>query len=323
MFGKITKYNIKNRSISNIKKSFRSFISGSMTVEASMVLPLFLIFFINLSSSIEMIRLHSNISMALWNIGDDLTIYGALATEDMRGLEVTGHKADGEESTWNDSSEESSTELSTEENTVGRMIIQEVGDLAVSYTYIKNRIIDYLGEDYLEKSPLINGADSLQFFDSEIFTANDTTVITVTYQVSPIFDLGDNFSMRMSNSYYSHLWNGYDVCGIDSNEGNEIFVYVTQDSEVYHTAVTCTYLRLSVRITEYSNLHNERNNNGGRYYPCFFCTHSSHSSIVYLCDYGSKYHYSRNCLALRRDFSIVSLSSVEETHRPCSRCGGN
>lgn len=322
MFENKAKYNNKQLiDISSIKKSSRFFIRGSMTVEASVVLPLFLVFFINFSCSIEMIRLHSNLSMSLWNIGNDLTMYGALITENMRELGRTGHIVEGE-SAWNDSSEEQSTELSAEESNLGTTIVQELGDLVVSYTYIKNRIVEYLGEDYLNKSPLVEGVDSLQFYESDIFTSNDTVVITTTYQVAPIIDFDDFITMRMSNCYYAHLWNGYNVCG-DSGEQSSRIVYVTEDSEVYHVSTACTYLRLSVRISEYANLNNERNNDGGRYYPCFFCARSGNSVYVYLCDEGSKYHYSRNCLALRRNFSIVSLSSVSDTHRPCSRCGGN
>lgn len=327
----------KNR-ISSIKKASWFFIRGSMTVEATVVLPLFLFFFINLSASIEMIRLHSNMSLALWNIGNDFSIYGALTTDCMRNLGTTGHN--GEDSgagnaigseeysgeLWSGSNNTSyasnNTEVAVRENNVGTTIVQELGDLVVSYTYIKNRIIEYLGDDYLNNSPLAEGADSIQFFDSEIFTSNDTIVIITTYQVKPLIDLGDSFTMRMSNTYYSHLWNGYNVEGNSSEDQTSRIVYITEDSEVYHTSTSCTYLRLAVRLCEYGLLGNERNRDGGRYYPCMFCVRSGHPAYVYLCDDGSKYHYSRNCLGLRRRFSVVSLSSVQDTHRPCSRCGG-
>jgi len=319
MLDKKSIFNKKENKISNIKKASWFFIKGSMTVEASVVLPIFLIFFINLSCSLEMIRLHSNLCVALWNIGNDFTVYGALTTENMRSLGTTGHISDSEDES--ESTNEESTEVSAQESSVGTRIIQELGDMVVSYTYIKNRIIDYLGEDYLNNSPLIDGTDSLQFYDSEIFTSNDTVAIVATYQVAPLIDLGDSLSFRMSNCYYSHLWNGYNVNGTTANDTSWI-VYVTENSEVYHTSTSCTYLRLTVRVAAYSNLDNERNSEGARYYPCLFCVRDGHPAYVYLCEDGGKYHYSRNCLSLRRSYSIVSLSSVEDTHRPCSRCGG-
>lgn len=321
---------IKNSRI--IIKDSKMFIEGSMTVEAAVVLPLFMIFFINLACSVNMIRLHSNLCVALWDTGNNLSVYGSLITDNMRNLGRTGHDATGEdeEEDDNDDYDEDgndndenllSLDTSEDETLVENDIIRELGDLAVSYTYVKNKIINFLGEDYLDNSPLAEGCDSLQFYESEIFTDDDTIEINLTYKVSSLIDFDGLFTMRMCNRYYSHLWNGYDVCQ-DSDEGNSSgIVFVTNDSSVYHTSTSCTYLRLSVRAVLYSNLSNERNSEGRSYSPCLFCAIGRSSTVAYVCDEGCKYHLSRNCPALRRSYSAVSLSSVENTHRPCSRCG--
>jgi len=323
----IGKHNARrDYSLASVEKASKLFIRASMTVEAAVVLPLFMVFFINLSCSIEMIRLHSNLQVALWNIGNDLTMYGALTTENMRNLEKTGHKQDEsdslEDSNRENSNKEDSTELTVKEENAGTTIIQELGDLVISYTYIKNRIIDYLGSEYLNNSPLSNGTDSLQFYESDIFTENDNVVIITTYQVKPLIDLGGFGTMRMSNFYYAHLWNGYNVCGPQNDSDNNRIVFITEESDVYHTSTSCTYLRLSIRVASYGNLWNERNSDNGMYTPCLLCVRSNPPPYVYVCDEGSRYHYSRNCFALRRRFSAVNLSSVAGTHRPCSRCGG-
>lgn len=312
-----------------IKKSIEKislvFIDGSMTVEAAVVLPLFLIFFINLAASINMIRLHSNLCMALWNTGNNLTVYGSLLTEDMRELGKTGHVvdengSDSEDKTAGDSEDETES-TSEEEATVADNIICELGDLAVSYTYIKNKIIDFLGEDYLENSPLVNGCDGLQFYESEIFTQDDTVEINLTYKVSTLIDLDGLMTMRMSNCYYSHLWNGYDVNGSADEKETSGIVYVTEGSSVYHTTSSCSYLRLSVRAVSFSNISNERNSDGRTYSACLVCAVGREGTVAYVCDEGGKYHFLRNCPCLKRKYSAVSLSSVENTHRPCSRCG--
>ena len=62
-----------------------------MTIEAAVVLPCFLFFFINLSSSLEMIRLHGNLEYALHNAGNEVCLYGSLLTDEMRNLGKTGH----------------------------------------------------------------------------------------------------------------------------------------------------------------------------------------------------------------------------------------
>ena len=50
--------------------------NASMTVEASILLPLFLFFFLNLGCALEMIRLHGNLQLALWETGSKLSVYG-------------------------------------------------------------------------------------------------------------------------------------------------------------------------------------------------------------------------------------------------------
>ena len=56
-------------------------VRAGMTVEAAVVLPLFLFFLLNLSCAVEMIRLHGNLQLALWETGSRLTVYGYVLEE--------------------------------------------------------------------------------------------------------------------------------------------------------------------------------------------------------------------------------------------------
>ncbi len=49
---------------------------AGMTVEAAVVLPLCLLFLMNLGYAVEMIRLHGNLQFALWNAGGQIAMYG-------------------------------------------------------------------------------------------------------------------------------------------------------------------------------------------------------------------------------------------------------
>ena len=294
-----------------IKRTFLHPITGSMTVETAMVLPLFLIFFVNLASSIEMIRLHSNISFALWDTGKKISYYGSFLSEPLKSLDKTGHNTSRDE-------EDDGMKTEEEKNTA-ETLTGELGDLVVSYTYIKNKVVEKLGNDYLESSPI---SGDISFWESDLFK-DDIVDITMTYKVSPPIMPEDLISFRMFNRYYAHLWNGYDVSGEGKDKEEDRIVYITKDSEVYHTNVNCTYLKLSVRPAAYSSLGEERNSDGGRYGRCLICGWGAAPSVVYICDEGGKYHYSRNCFSLRRSYTAVSLRSVRNTHRPCSRCGGS
>ena len=100
----------------------RTPVKASMTVETALVLPLFCFFMIHMGSAIEMMRLHGNLEVALWDAGRQVGIYGGI----LNAGDV-GEKEDNDD---------------------------RLGTVAVSYTYVKNQICNQLGEEYLEQSPL-------------------------------------------------------------------------------------------------------------------------------------------------------------------------
>ena len=302
-----------------------SLLHGSMTIEAAVVLPCFLFFFINLSSSLEMIRLHGNLEYALHNAGNEVCLYGSLLTDEMRSLGKTGHVSAAEtdenfESGESATSEQSAAELSDTDSVDFSAL---AGGAVLSYTYVKYRMVDSLGEDYLSASPLSNGTSSLNYFGSSIGEQDDIVDIKLTYSVTTPVDTIGAGPFFMAGRYYGHLWNGYGISGTGSNLDQEQIVYITADSEVYHITTSCTHLRLSIRGVEYTNLANERNRSGGIYSPCEVCAHGDAPEIVYVGAQGDRYHYSYECYTLNRTYSPVPLSEVEDSHRPCSRCGGS
>ena len=66
----------------------RTCVRGSMTVEAALVLPLFCFFVISMGNAIEIIRLHGNLEVALWNAGRQICVYGALP-EGQQVMQIT------------------------------------------------------------------------------------------------------------------------------------------------------------------------------------------------------------------------------------------
>ena len=257
---------------------------AGMTVEASLLLPLFLFAMLTLSESMELIRLHSNLQTALWNTGRKLSLYGCFLS-------------DGEEGE----------------------VSKEAKDLSVSYLYVKNDICSFLGEDYLENSPLAYGVSGLQFAESEIFTENGCMELNLTYKVLP----GNTFfpvsSFRMANRYYSHLWTGYDL---EKGSGEIIsYVYVTEYGEVYHKDRNCTHISLAIKQAPSMRIDMERNMYGCRYTECEKCKKGGESGILYITDEGDRYHYDRECPGLKRTVFVIPESEAS-IYRPCSRCVG-
>lgn len=96
-------------------------LSASMTVEATLLIPLVLFFFLHLMGYIEMLRLHGKMSFALWECGNGLTVFCAMPQE----------------------------------------VNAQIPDIAVSYLYVGNRLKGLLGKEYLERSPMVKGENGL------------------------------------------------------------------------------------------------------------------------------------------------------------------
>ena len=320
--------------ISRIEKT--SLLGGSMTVEAAVVLPLFLFFFINLSASLEMIRLYGNLEYALHSAGNEVCLYGSLLTDPMRDLGQTGHigsshsggssetagSPESPSGSTGDTDPGTSTGFGSASSEDADSILAMAEGTALSYTYVRYRMIDELGEDYLVGSPLTSGTNSLNYYGSSIDSDNDIIDIKLSYRVGTPFDIAGIRSFMMAGRFYGHLWNGYAVCGNGTSETQEQIVYITENSEVYHLTTACTHLRLSVHAVDYSSVGDERNVSGGNYYPCEICAKGEVPATVYICSQGDRYHYDGECYTLTRTYTAVPLSEVADSHRPCSRCGG-
>lgn len=269
-------------------------VKGGMTVEASMVLPLFVFFFINLSSSMEMIRLHGNLELALWEVGNRMTVYGSVLerkeSEDKSDVKMQEVTKETEDSLW-----------------------KELAGVALSYTYIKDQLITYLGEDYLENAPLTYGTDGLQFLESDVLERKDCFEVVLTYQVSPVGGLAAFLPFRMANKYYGHWWNGYEI------PKDEVFVYMTENGEVYHVSKDCTHLRLSVQEMNWQQVGSCRNAQGKKYVSCEKCCEEAAPEKVYITNEGECYHYKNNCPGLKRTIMCIWLSEVESA-KLCQRC---
>ncbi len=273
--------------------SFCRKLEAGMTVEAAVVLPLFLFFFLNLGCAIELIRLHGNLEFALCNTGNRMAVYGYAMSEMEKQAGI--------------------------KQTEGDMLFSELGDVVFSYTYVKNQIADYVGEQYLEEAPIVNGVEGLHFWESDIFKDNDCFEIVVTYQVEPFSGIIGFGSFRMANRYYGHLWNGYHIPDTEENKKENNVVYVAENGCVYHEDRNCSHLVLAIREVSLQEAYVSRNCNGQKYDICMLCKKEGLQGAVYITEDGENIHYKRDCTGLKRTVYEVPRSQAQG-YPPCSRC---
>lgn len=263
-------------------------IKAVMTVEASLVLPVFMILFMNLLSVIEVYRIHSSVAVSLWERGreDAEALYlKELAKED------AGEKKGG-------------------------IVIQRhayENPLSVQYRIVKDL------EEYPIWERIVSGGKG-GFLVVGKSGKDGIIQIDCSYKIKPLFSAFTPVSKRLANRYYGHGWIGY----IHEGEGEaqkETYVYITETGTVYHRNRGCSYLNPSIQSTSANEVGNLRNKNGAVYYACPLCDEGSAAGKYYVTDYGTNYHTGITCSGLKRTIYEVKLSEVGG-RSACSKCGG-
>lgn len=270
----------------------RSCLKGSMTVEAAVVLPLLLFFLLNLGSLMELIRLHGNMELALTNVGNELSIYRYVESEELTAQEQN----------------ELPAKL--------KPLLQSV----LSQVYIQQRVKDYLGEDYLENAPFAAADGFAHSVGWNVSGEGDRLELVYSYSAGSPFGVPGFSDFYMSNSYYTHVWNGYDIPGSGDGVGLET-VFLTEYGTVYHSTMECSHLQLSIQEMSMEEAKRSSNIRGRRYELCEHCADAQYSGIAYVTDYGDCFHYSRQCEGLNRTIYSVTLAEAQgQGLEICNKC---
>lgn len=260
---------------------------ASMAVEASIALPLFLFFIMNLMFSLDMLRLHGNIMSAMHQVGNKMAFYGYACQY-------------------------------VSEN--GALLTEEADSLIFSEGYARSKVIEYLGKDYLNHTCLSSGAAGLHFLNSSIMK-EDMINLRATYKVHPFINIVGFSDFAMENRYCGRAWTGYDVAGAESgNTSEDPLVYVAKNGTVYHTARNCSYLNPSVEAVSIEMISQLKNAEGKSYAPCGSCSWNKYQAVVYVTSQGEHVHGSLKCSGLKRTIYTVHLSEVGGKGK-CSKCG--
>lgn len=257
---------------------------ASMTIEACLVLSLFLFAFLNIISIIELYRLQGNMSLAMHDTVKQMAVYGyeyqALGGDDVGAVESLG----------------------------------------MTYLYAAGRVKAKLGADYLDNSPLAGGTAGISWLRSSVMQEDDCIDLVAEYLIkAPVADVGFG-KQAFYNRMRTRAWTGYDNAKNSASSTNEEeIVYITPEGTVYHRSRGCSYLKLSITSVDKSFLDTQRNQNGGKYYACSECG-ASCGNTVYITQYGDKYHATLSCNRLKRTILAVPISETGG-RGACSKCG--
>ncbi|MCM1467599.1 MAG: pilus assembly protein [Alistipes sp.] len=177
-----------------------------------------------------------------------------------------------------------------------------------------------LDGDVVENAGVKGGILGITVLQSEF--DEDMICFEVDYYVGMPFDFLKILGFPCKQKVSIRKWIGNEDNGGGSEtagEGDKRLVYIAETGTVFHSDRNCTHLRLSITSVSKGDISGLRNNGGGKYYPCEIC--GGNGSVMYITEYGDRYHADINCSGLKRVVYTVPYETVSD--RPaCSRCGG-
>ena len=283
---------------------------ASMTVEASLVFPLFLYFFIAFLYFFQIMTVQEKLQIAITEMGLNTAKY-AYIYQDFIGNSATENM--------------DQSFIGNE----GAMSVKELTDSVVDGTLLKLKLMNYLDVDEINRSCIQDGFSGISLFYSSVLDEEDCIDIIIRYHVKIPIQLFKLDNMRMIQRVKLRGWTGHQVQAnytvvteedVKQEVEQEKVVYITETGTVYHLNRDCSHLKLSIKSVQ-GIPTNLRNENGAKYYECELCGENSTNSTntYYITEDGTKYHTSLSCSGLKRTVIEVNLSEVQG-NRACSRC---
>ena len=261
-----------------------------MTVEAAMILPLFLTGMLLLLHLMNLTYVHFAVGAALQNTCKEIVSYTYPVSLLAEGENVSSAVPAGEQILTVGYAQSRVQARLSEDSLCQRFILEKGGIYLIRSSFSDDGQVDLIA-DYAVSLPLLP-ADSIQIW----------------------------YTQRAK----MHAWTGWQG-GNTAEEGDEDeqIVYVTPTGTAYHRDAYCTYLRPSVSAVDAGSLQDERSKDGEKYYACELCDAFAHpEGSVYITAYGNRYHTSRSCRGIYHDVRAIPLSEAGDRH-PCSKCGGH
>jgi hypothetical protein len=307
---------------------------GFLTVEAALVLPVFLYSILAIVYFLQILELREILQNAITETGLYASKYAyiydyiseideSIEEDNSYSKEDISYKKEENIYGKEEKSDIHNSGLQQIEN-IKENIDSQIAK-SINSTFYKLKMREYLDVDKINRSVIVGGFDGIQTYLSSFMGEEPVIDIILLYDIKiPIFffEIDD---IPMVQRVRLRGWNGYKVelKGEVEEGGNdtEELVYITETGTVYHTSKNCTHLTLSIQKKDVSQIHILRNDGGGKYHPCELCDDQEMSgNQVYITNTGDRYHVSLSCSGLKRTILTVPLGEVANRSL-CSRCG--
>lgn len=276
------------------KRAFPSIFlyrSGSMTVEASIVLPLFLFAMVMMTMPFSVMNRQRQVQAVVESVCEDLC-----------RLAYVGYEL-----------KEKKTEIRLPKEGLEIEFDMEGLEEAAMMAYAQVQVRRKLNESQIRK---------LSLFQSEFMEDGEMVNLVASYEIVLPFPVLGLSAIPMTSASCRRAWIGKDGGWLESGtgEGDDEIVYVGKKSTRYHESRTCHYLYNQLTGIPREEIDSHRNADGKKYHPCAVCG-GGNGSQVYIMKSGTSYHGSSSCTAIIAYVKAVKKSEVAHLGA-CSYCSG-
>lgn len=280
-------------------------VEASITVEASVALPVFLFVVLSILYFIEAVRVQVVVQGAVAEVGREISREYYVYKE---WKEFAGEKFN--------------MDTAFEDNN-----LIEIVEKGISQGYLYSRILKQT-EGKLPEYFVEGGNRGLILSPLSGISEDGWIELGVCYQFKfpiPLLHVKRfSFLCRERRRAWIGCTGDSDKESLEAEGKKEMeMVFVTLEGSVYHLTRECSYLNPSIQRIEYETLQIWRNESGGIYYPCERCKarNAGKKDSVYITDYGEKYHLDRNCSGLKRTvLEKTKEEALKEGKKGCQKC---
>lgn len=247
---------------------------GSVSVEASIVIPIFIFSMLAFIYICSVISANSVIYEAAIETAEYLAEYAYLKTE-LEGIDAIE---------------------------------------AIEYTdYIMAhaKFSEYIDDETIVSQTIKGGVNGISFWGSD-FKNEDFIKLKVSYEYNLSIPIIGNLIGKNEFEISQKPYIGHRITeSSDEGEEKDVYVYVTDNNEAYHSRRYCSYL-----IPQYATIYKKNVPRGLS--ECVFCK-GIDGQYAYITENATCYHNTPACSVLKRNIYRKKLSEVGDLS-PCKRC---
>ena len=265
---------------------YKSFYKGSLTLEAAIVFPIYILFLISIIYILNILTLQNSLQMSMEEASRSISS-SAYISEKL---------------------------IYIKEHGISTNLTYSVLNTALIKQIFFTDEIKYLSDN----SYIVNGSNGLSFQYTYTNRSSHIIDFNITYNVSIPF-LPDNiFKIRINQRCRFRTFSGEDIT--DKSGEYTKYVYLSTNASVYHSTPYCSYLSKYFNILPSSYFDNMVNN-ATNYTACSHCAKNvPKASNVFNCPGSMIYHNRIDCFYLNANIYKVTLESVENSLSLCTRC---